>query len=212
MTRLGINAEIRTEAGKGPARRLRQQGKVPGIVYGTGVDELKVQVDANPLQKLLTTAGAGGLIDLNIDGETKVVLIRDIQREPNQGQLLHVDFHAVNLSQEVQTQVPLVIVGEESRPTDGGIIAPGLREVVVTCLPTAIPERIDVDVSGLGLGESLTVGDLQAPEGVVINTIPEEVVVSVMAPRTSQAAAGDGAAEAQAEEQQASEGGQEAAE
>lgn len=188
---------------------------MPGIIYGTGAGELKVQVDANPLQKLLATAGAGGLIDLNVDGETKVVLIRDVQREPAQGHLLHVDFHVVNLNQEVQTQVPLAIVGEDGRPSDGGIIAPALREVAVTCLPTDIPERIDVDVSTLGLGESLTVADLRAPDGVTITTPSDELIVSVIAPRTGQAVeeaeAAEGA-EAPGEEQEASGGSEESTE
>lgn len=176
---------------------------MPGVVYGRNAEDLKVQVDVNPLQKLLTTAGAGGLIDLDIEGETKVVLVREVQREPNQGHLLHVDFHAVDLDQEVQTQVPIVIVGEESRPSDGGILAQNLREVVVTCMPADIPERIEVDVSGLTVGDSLLVSDLQAPKGVTINTPPEELVVSVAATRASKAA--DDAEETEAQGEAAAE-------
>lgn len=216
MTRPAIQAEKRTEAGKGQARRLRRMGKVPGIVYGSGVGELKVQVDANPLQKLLASAGTAGLIDLNVDSDNHVVLVRDVQRDPVQGQILHVDFHAVSLDQQVQTQVPVVIVGEDARPSDGGTVAPAMWEVTVACLPTEIPERIEVDVSGLAVGESLTVGDLQAPPGVTIISPAEEIVVSITPPRRSadvareEAEAADAADAGEAAAQEASEGGEEA--
>lgn len=192
MTRLAIDVQRRTDRGKGAARRLRRQGKVPGVVYGRNTDNLHLEVDANALNRLLASAGGGGLIDLAIEGQTKTVLIRDVQREPDRDDILHVDFHAVDLDQEVQTQVPVVLVGEDQRESDGGVVTQLVREVTVTCMPADIPERIEADVSGLGIGESLLVSDLKAPEGVNIISPGEDVVVNVTA---SRAAAAEGAAQ-----------------
>lgn len=182
MAHLAIAAEVRRESGKGAARSLRRQGKVPGIVYGRGKENLGVQVDALQLQKLLQSAGSSGLIDLKVDGEARVVLVKDVQVDPVMGQPLHVDFHAVSLDQEVLVTVPIHLVGEEARESDGGIVSLALREVAVYCLPASIPERIDVDVSKLAVGDSVTIGDVQFPEGVRPQIDAKETVVSVMLP------------------------------
>lgn len=179
MARMRIEAELRTQAGTGAARRLRRQGKIPGIVYGSGTANLMVQVNANLLEKVLAS-GATGLVDLVVNGESHVVLIQEVQRSPDRGALLHVDFHRVRLDEEVEARVPVVIVGEEQRPPDGGVVVPFVREITVSCLPANLPERIEVDVSKLSVGQSLTVADLVAPPGVTIKEPREEVVVSVV--------------------------------
>lgn len=192
MARMSIDAEIRPVGGKGAARRLRRQGKVPGIVYGRGKEGLKIQVDANRLAKLLAS-NHSGLVDLKVNGETRVVLVREVQRTPDRGVLLHVDFHEVSLDQEVETAVPLVLVGEDRRASDGGVLVQTLREVTVSCRAADIPERIEVDVSGMTVGDILTVADLVAPPGVTITDPPEELVVSVTLPE--RAGAGEAPAE-----------------
>lgn len=186
MSRLSIEAVARTESGKGPARRLKSQRRVPGVVYGQAVENTLVHLDYGSLQRLLQSQGAGGLIDLKVDGKTHVVLVKDVQRDPVQGNLLHVDFHAVRLDEEVQTMVPIVMLGEEARVNDGGVINQILREISVYCLPTAIPESIEIDVSNLQAGESLTIADLDLPEGVRTDMDEEETVVTVVLPTAAE--------------------------
>ncbi|HLS91438.1 MAG TPA: 50S ribosomal protein L25, partial [Limnochordia bacterium] len=156
MTRLAINVQRRTESGKGAARRLRREGKVPAVVYGRKIGNINLAVDAGALNRLLAGGGATALVDLIIDGEqTQTALIREVQRQPDRDEVLHVDFHAVDMDQEVVVQVPVVLVGEDQRESDGGIVTQLLRELEVTCLPADIPERIEADVSGLRVGDSL---------------------------------------------------------
>ena len=117
------------------------------------------------------------------------MLIKEVQRDPARGDLLHVDFHKVDLDTEVQTTVPLVLVGEDARENDGGFSSQTLRDLQITCLPTKIPEQIEVDISGLKIGETLTVGDLTLPEGVQAMDDPDVGIVTIVAPRRARGAA-----------------------
>lgn len=204
MTRLAINVQRRTDSGKGAARRLRREGKVPAVVYGRKIGNINLAVDAGALNRLLAGGGATALVDLIIDGnQTQTALIREVQRQPDRDDVLHVDFHAVEMDQEVEVQVPVVLVGEDQRESDGGIVTQLLRELAVTCLPADIPERIEADVSGLRVGDSLLVSDLVVPPGVTVNTPAEEVVVSVVASKAVAAEAEE--AEAAGEEAESGE-------
>lgn len=204
MTRLAINVQRRTDSGKGAARRLRREGKVPAVVYGRKTGNVYLAVDASALNRLLAGGGATALVDLIIDGnQTQTALIREVQRQPDRDDVLHVDFHAVEMDQEVEVQVPVVLVGEDQRESDGGIVTQLLRELAVTCLPADIPERIEADVSGLRVGDSLLVSDLVVPPGVTVNTPAEEVVVSVVASKAVAAEAEE--AEAAGEEAESGE-------
>lgn len=206
MSEVTLSVEVRESSGKGAGRRLRREGKVPGIIYGKKVDSVPVQVSASALQRLLQSGGSGGLIRVSYGDTSQVVLVKDVQADPVLGTPVHVDFHAVALDQDVQVDVPLVVVGDEQRTSDGGILAQNLRELPISCLPTDIPESITVDVSGLAAGDSLTVGDIELPEGVKLNIEEDETVLSIVLPRaeaTEEEA--DDAEEAGAEASEASE-------
>lgn len=183
MSRGLITAELRQETGKGAARRLRQQGQIPGVLYGKKRDTVDVQLNQAALQRLVTQYGAGRLIDLELNGGKEVVLLRDIQRDPVRDLIQHVDFYAIALDEETTAVVPLIIMGEETRQADGGVVTPAIREIEVACLPTAIPERLEIDVSNMLIGDTLTLEDIEFPEGVKPTAEPEEVVVSVTIPR-----------------------------
>lgn len=181
-----IPAEERTETGKAPARRVRRQGGVPAVMYGPKIGNRNLTVSANEMEKLLASGGAGQLIEIAIGEEKHTVLIKDVQRDPARGDLLHIDFHKVELDTEVETSVPLVLVGEDARENDGGFPSQTLRELQITCLPTKIPEQIEVDISGLKIGDTLTVGELTLPEGVQTTVDPEVGIVTIVAPRRAQ--------------------------
>lgn len=196
-----LTAEARVETGKGVARKLRRSGRVPGVVYGTGHEAIAVSVNERDLFRTVQQAGTHSLVDLHIEGGDNggrhKVLIKDLQVNPVRGEYVHVDFHAVALDQEMQTTVPLEVQGEEQR-TDDGVVNVVLREVNISCLPTAIPEVISVDVSGLEVGDVLTVADLSAPDGVTILNDPEEAVISVTRARVEEEALDEEAADEEA--------------
>ncbi|NPV53759.1 MAG: 50S ribosomal protein L25 [Firmicutes bacterium] len=187
-----LKAEIRNDLGKGPVRRLRMSGKIPGIVYGKGKPVTPVSVDVKELAKLLREGASGKIIKLALEGAgangapdktvDKTVIIKDSQRDAIKGNITHVDFQEVSLTEAITMTVPVVLVGEENRKSDGGILEHVLWELEIHALPTAIPEKVEIDVSGLTVGESIHVGDLKLPGEVKVLTPPEEIVVSVILP------------------------------
>ncbi len=182
MAHVALHAHARTEFGNGPTRRLRQQGRVPGIVYQSGGPSLAFSLPGHDLRKALNE-GRTSVIDLVVGDEpARPVLVRDWQLHPVHLGVLHVDFQQVDLTQEVEAPVQISLVGNAVGVIDGGVLDQPLREVVVSALPDSLPDHIEIDVSELAIGDSISVGDIVAREGVVIVTDPETVVASVVAP------------------------------
>lgn len=189
MSDATLTAQSRPGTGKGAARTLRREGFVPGVVYGGDKDTIAVAVKDRDLARVYDVAGTHGLVDLEVTGDAAgahKVLIKDIQTHPVRGDYLHVDFHAVALDEEMQTEVALEVLGE-SRPDDG-IVTVALREVLVSCLPADIPETIVADATELEIGDVLTVADLKAPKGVTILSEPDEAVLSITVAQVEEAA------------------------
>lgn len=186
-----LDAQLRAQSGKGVARRLRAEGRIPGIVYGADQPNQSISVDGATLTRVEAEAGLHSLIDLQVSegdggkGTVHRVLIKELVRDPVRGDLVHVDFHAVALDQEMQTVVEIVVEGEESR-TDDGVVAVVLRELDIACLPTAIPESLTVDVAELAIGDVITVADIVAPEGVRLLNDAEEAVVTITPPQVEE--------------------------
>jgi large subunit ribosomal protein L25 len=177
-------AEMREATGKGVARRLRAAGRIPAVVYGRGVESKAISVDPNALQRLLQSGGAGmnTLIELSVDGETRTVLVKELQRDPVRGRPLHSDFYLVELDKTVEVSVPIHLLGRPEGVELGGILDHPLREIELECLPRAIPESVDVDVSELQVGQSIHVRDLELPEGASVRTDGNLAVASVITP------------------------------
>jgi large subunit ribosomal protein L25 len=189
MAHVILSAQQRTELGNGPTRRLRREGFVPGIVYQAGGPSLPLAVGTRELRRALADGGRTGVIDLQItDDRSRPVLLKDWQLDPVRGELTHVDFQEVDLTQEVQTQVALMLVGNPIGVRDGGVLDQTLREVEVSALPDALPESIDFDVAALEIGAAVTVADLTAPEGVEIISDGDLVVASVVPPTVEEEA------------------------
>jgi large subunit ribosomal protein L25 len=163
-----LSADARGGIGKGVARKLRAAGRIPAVLYGKGKEGEAISVDPTSLERLLHTSESGmnTLIDLSVGGRTSTVLLKDLQRDPIRGRYLHADFFVVDLKQELQVTIPLHFVGKAKGLEFGGIVEHPLREVEVACLPQAIPDSIEVDVTELNIGDSLHVRDLQTPAGV----------------------------------------------
>jgi large subunit ribosomal protein L25 len=173
----------REPGGSRSARRLRREGNVPGTVYGGGQEPVSFQIDARTLRN--TLAASSAVIDLQIDGETaQPVVLKDRTRHPVSGDTVHVDFLRVDLNKPIQTPVPLELTGvEESDVKTGGVLEHTVREVTLEAVPTKIPEALTLDITGLEMGNTKTLGDVEAPEGTTIIGDLEQVVVSIHTPR-----------------------------
>lgn len=179
-----FQAEQRKTGTQGELRQMRQRGSVPGVVYGTQLTEpLHVAVSEKELTSLLR-AHPHALLELDIPGEGKrPVMMTEVQREPLSRNVLHVDFHQVNMNQEIKTMVRLDMAGDSAGVREGGILQAMLHELEIHCLPNRIPEAIEVDVAGLGIGENLLVGDLKLPAGVTTRMDADQVVVTILMPQ-----------------------------
>lgn len=195
MEQRTLPVEKRHRKGKSYARQARRLGYLPGVVYGKTAGNILVQVPLSTFLPLWREHQRGHhvLFTLSIQEGGKVVaqvpaLLQEVQRDPLTDQLLTVDFHAVSLTETITTSVPLRFVGEAPGVREGGVLEHSLWEVEVECLPTQIPDGIEVDLSSLGLDEVIHVRDLQPPQGVTILTDPDTVVAAVISPAALAAA------------------------
>ncbi|HEY64925.1 MAG TPA: 50S ribosomal protein L25 [Caldilineae bacterium] len=190
MTDLALKAQRRSITGR-KVKRLRAQGLIPAIVYGADKPPEPIQIRVQDMERILRQAGFTQLITLQIEdgnGTTSdAVLVREVQRHPIRRSLLHVDFYRVTMTEKLQAEVPIHLVGESPAVAQGAILVQNLNTVEVECLPADIPSSIEVDISRLTEpGQSILVSDLSVPEGVEILSDPEEVVVSVLFSREAE--------------------------
>jgi large subunit ribosomal protein L25 len=179
-----LAVERREVDGSRAARRLRRTGNVPGIVYGGGEEQVPFQVDARLLRQ--TLAHAGAVIDLSIDGAGgSPVVIKELVRHPVSGQMMHVDMLRVRMDQAISATVVLDLVGAEDAPgvKEGGVLEQVTRELNIEALPGDIPDTIQYDVSGVQIGDTITLEAVSPPRGVTLTDDPETVVATVTAPR-----------------------------
>ncbi|MGY8804435.1 MAG: 50S ribosomal protein L25 [bacterium] len=165
-----LAVEVRTDTGKGVARKLRAVGRIPAVLYGHGNASVSLSIQAKDLDTLLKTSHAGlnTLIDLEGDSavEGKVVLIKELQRHSVAGTLSHADFFEIDATAKIHVSVPIKLEGTPEGVKLGGVLEHMMREIDLLCLPNAIPDSLEVDVSGMNQNESLHVSDLTLPEGV----------------------------------------------
>lgn len=180
-----LKAAVREGTGKGVARRLRAQNRVPAVLYGAGVEPTPLHVDARELFHVMhTDAGQNVLIDLEVEGEgTHLALAREMQQDHIKGRTVHVDFLAIRRDQQITVSVPVEVAGSSVGIHEGGVLEHHLWEIEIECLPNAVPGHIEVDITALGIGDSLHVSDVTAPEGIVIKSDPEVMVLAVVAPQ-----------------------------
>jgi large subunit ribosomal protein L25 len=179
-----ISARSRESRGKGAARQTRREGRIPAVLYGHGEDSVSLSVDANELQKLVHSISIENtIVDLDLgSGEPYKVLIRELQRHPFRDEFVHIDFFHVAMDEKIQVEVPIVLIGTPTGVKNkGGVLDHQLRELEVFCLPGSIPEKIELDVSNLDIGDSIHVSDIQLPD-VEILTELDRAVVAVLAP------------------------------
>jgi large subunit ribosomal protein L25 len=187
-TNAAIRATAREAGGKGAARKLRREGKVPAVIYGHGEETRSLAVDAHELEVLFSRISVENtVIDISIDGGRKKAapvraLVREVQRHPYRPEILHVDFYQLHAGEKVDVEVPIRLVGTAAGVKVGGVLQHSLHDLEIRCLAEAIPSHIDVDISALEIGDSVHVREIAVPEGVEVETDPERTVCAVIPP------------------------------
>ena len=180
MAEITLHATSRTPEGTRSVRRLRGEGKIPGVVYGLGGDPINLTVDWRELRAaLVTEQGLNAVIHLDIEGSTTPTLLKDMQRHPVRRNVLHVDFLRVDLNKTVDVEVAITLEGEAELVTrENGVVDQTLTALLITAKPNDIPSGLTVDISGLQIGEAIRVSDIVLPAGVTTSVDPEEQVVA----------------------------------
>lgn len=171
-TEFVLNAELRSENGKGDARRMRRAEKIPAILYGAGGDSVPLTfVHKDIAHQLENEAFYSHILTVNVDGKVEKAVLRDLQRHPSKPRILHLDLLRVSATEKITMQVPLHFIGEEIAPgvkEGGGLISHQMSNVEIRCLASNLPEFLDVDMSAVNLGETLHLSDIKLPQGVEI--------------------------------------------
>ena len=184
-----LAVSVREKAGKGAARQLRREGKVPGVLYGQG-ECLLLTIEPDSLVKILKAqSGGAALVSLTLAGAkskpNRTALLRDFQVDPVEGNVLHADLFEISMDKPIRVKVPLHLTGGVPVGVkEGGILHHNMRELYIECLPTLLPDFIEVDASGLAITQGLHLKDLAAREGIRYLDDPDQMVVSVAAPMT----------------------------
>ncbi|MGD8342343.1 MAG: 50S ribosomal protein L25/general stress protein Ctc [Desulfobacterales bacterium] len=190
MEQINLEAQVRKTTGNGPARVLRREGRIPAILYGPKTDPIMLSIDNKEFEQIVKKASIGSaLLKLEIkNGQTdaRSAMVKELQTHPVTGQFLHVDFYEVDLARKINAMVPVTVTGKSQGVEDGGILQIVRRELEVFCLPTAIPEAIEVDISELEIGGSIHVKEIALPGDI---ELPEDVdftVITVLAPKVEE--------------------------
>lgn len=191
MQQTQMKIEIRTGTGKGISRRLRVAGRIPGVVYGRGMEPVPVALEPKALSAAI--AGEGGinnLITLQCSGELDqaVVIVADIQRDALKGTTEHVDLHRINMSEKVRVAVPVTLKGTPAGVKAGGMLDFSHHTLNVECLPGQIPEQLEIDITDLKVGHYIHVSEIAFPEGVKCMDNPQTPVVGVLGKEKEEAA------------------------
>ncbi len=191
MDSIALTVETRLHGSKGSVKALRRQGLLPAVVYGKDAGNILIQVPEKALHNILSAHSSGStLINLQLESQSFPVMLREVQRNPIRRTILHADFLQVSLTEAIETEIQLHLIGEAPGVVkDGGILQHMLREVTVSCLPTQLPDMITADISALNIGDQLTVGELTVPSEVTIVTDPDSVIVMVVPPAKEEAPA-----------------------
>lgn len=185
MENLSLSVDKRALTGKSGARAVRRAGSIPGVVYGIK-DSTPLAIPPQELEALLgTRAGANVVFQLNVEGEAaseRPVIVKELQRDPMRGDIIHADFLEIRMDEKIEIAVPLSLAGEAPGEKMGGTLSQLLRELEISCLPNAIPEHVEVDISEVEIGDVIHVRDLELPEGVELVADPDDPVFTVMVP------------------------------
>ena len=190
MEQIDLKAQVRKTTGKGLARALRREGRIPAVLYGPKTDSMMLSIDFKEFEQIVKKANVGSvLLNLQIqNGETltRPAMIKELQTNPVSGAFVHVDFYEIDMQRKINVSVPVVTRGKSAGVEEGGLLQIVRREIELFCLPTAIPESIEVDISELTIGDSIHIREITLPGDV---ELPEDIdftVITVLAPKVEE--------------------------
>ncbi|TXC85005.1 50S ribosomal protein L25/general stress protein Ctc [Metabacillus litoralis] len=178
-----LQAIKRTEFTSSAKRKVRESGKVLGVIYGKAVESKPIALDSIALIKTLREEGKNTIIHLDVDGSTHAVMLYDMQTDPLKNELVHADFHIVDMQSEVEVEVPIHLNGEAQGVKDGGVLQQPLHELTIAAKPGKIPQTIDVDISNLGVNETILIKDLPNHGDYTYIQDGEQVIASILPPK-----------------------------
>lgn len=178
-----LQAMKRTEFTNSAKRKVRESGKIPAIIYGKAKESQPVALDSIELIKTLRDEGKNTVLHLDVDGSSHAVMLYDMQTDPLKNEIIHADFHIVDMQADVQVEVPVHLTGEAQGVKDGGVLQQSLHEVTITAKPGNIPQSIDVDIANLGVNETLYIKDLSTSPDYQFSQDEEQVVASILPPQ-----------------------------
>ncbi len=203
-----VEAELRTDQGKGASRRLRREGKVPGVIYGAGKEPVSISVEQHVLQhQLENEAFYSHILSVKVGKNEEQAILKDLQRHPSKPIIMHMDLQRVSAKEKIRVHVPLHFLNEDTAPgvKAGGLVSHHITEVEVSCLPKDLPEFLEVDLAGLDLEGNVHMSDIPLPKGVELVELlhgegHDQSVVTIHLPRgakeeVEEAEAGEAAGE-----------------
>jgi large subunit ribosomal protein L25 len=190
LEKIELIASVRKSTGNGPARVLRRAGQIPAVLYGPKTDPVLLSVNTKDLELILKKSSFGQLI-LNLviqNGQkvTKAAMIKELQTHPLSGNLIHIDFYEVDMKRQIKVMIPVVITGKSVGVEEGGMLNIVRRELEVFCLPSDIPESIEIDITELTMGDSIHLEDVPLGENVEVATDVNYTVVTVLSPKVEE--------------------------
>lgn len=178
-----LKGSERTQFNNSSIRQIREDGYLPAVVYGQKKESRPIFVNSADFLKLMRENGRNGIFNLTVNDQKYPVMLTDLQKDSLKGTLLHADFQIIDLSSEVEVEVNVNLVGEAQGVKDGGVLQQPFHHLSIRALPDEIPQSIDLDITGLEVGQALTIGDIQTGGRYTINHDPSEAVVSILPPR-----------------------------
>lgn len=184
MSALKLQIERRAEVGKNTAKEVRKENKIPAVIYGKGEENIHVKVDLSEFLKVNRAAGISAVLDLDLEGETIPVIIKEVQRHPVKDQILHVDFQKLNMHEKVRLTVPIVLLNRDSIKLQPSVLVQLLDQIEIECLPAHIPGAAQVDVQDMDFTTPITVGDLDiaSNENITILRDLDDIVCTLTQP------------------------------
>lgn len=177
-----LKANKRDNSRKSIVKQLRREGKLPGVVYGKNSESKPVFLDSIDFIKTMREVGKNGVISLDVDGNQYFVMVTGLQSDTIKAEYIHADFQEVDLKAKIKAEVPVRLVGEAIGIKEGGVIQHSLHDISVSALPSDIPSEIQLDISELQIGQTITVGDYKEASSFEINNHSEEIIVSITPP------------------------------
>lgn len=178
-----LKVQERTEFTNSARRKVREQGQVPAVIYGKSTDTKSISLDSIELIKTLRDGGRNAIIKLDLNGKSHSVMLYEMQTDPLKNEIVHADFHVVNLKEDVEVEVPITLTGDAAGVKDGGVLQQPMYQVSITAKPGDIPQSIEVDITDLGVNDTLTIKDVKVSGKYTLNHEEDEVVASILPPK-----------------------------